>query len=167
MSFKNFDILTRGAIAQNGKRVINLIEIFCLCFIIKPAHGLRRFTAFCEFLADLAACNDYRLLSSAQLQSDNDDTSLDLLQHLQAHAAELPLALVMTGRPALLERRPDWGTPETTVQLGSLAATESTTLAGALLQRIAGCGTGFYEQDFDHGGIRKCGVVRTPDRQQW
>ena len=37
-----------------------------------------------------------------------DDSSLDLLQHLLAHAAELPLALVMTGRPALLTRRPDW-----------------------------------------------------------
>jgi predicted ATPase len=29
-----------------------------------------------------------------------DDSSLDLLQHLLAHAAELPLALVMTARPA-------------------------------------------------------------------
>ena len=41
-----------------------------------------------------------------------DDSSLDLRQHLLAHAAELPLvlalALVMTGRPALLTRRPDW-----------------------------------------------------------
>jgi AraC-like DNA-binding protein len=46
---------------------------------VKGSHGLRRFTAFCDFLADLAACNDYRLLSSAQLQSDNDDTSLDLI----------------------------------------------------------------------------------------
>ena len=46
---------------------------------VKRAHGLRRFTAFCEFLADLAACNDYRLLSSAQLQSDDDDTSIDLI----------------------------------------------------------------------------------------
>jgi predicted ATPase len=38
-----------------------------------------------------------------------DDSSLDLLQHLLAHAAELPLALVMTARPPLLQRRPDWG----------------------------------------------------------
>ena len=35
-----------------------------------------------------------------------DDGWLDLLQPLLAHAAELPLALVMTARPALLERRP-------------------------------------------------------------
>jgi AraC-like DNA-binding protein len=32
-----------------------------------------------QTIPDLAACNDYRLLSSAQLQSDNDDTSLDLI----------------------------------------------------------------------------------------
>ena len=65
-----------------------------------------------------------------------DDGSLDLLQHLLAHAAELPLALVMTARPALLTRRPDWGTPETIVQLTPLAATQSDELAQALLQRL-------------------------------
>ena len=46
-----------------------------------------------------------------------DDGSLDLLQHLVSHAAELPLALLMTARPALLARRPDWGTPEKTCLL--------------------------------------------------
>jgi class 3 adenylate cyclase/tetratricopeptide (TPR) repeat protein len=65
-----------------------------------------------------------------------DDGSLDLLQHLQAHAAELLLALVMTARPPLLARRPDWATPETTVPLSPLAATDSDTLAAALLTRI-------------------------------
>jgi hypothetical protein len=35
---------------------------------------------------------------------EDDDGSLDLLQHLVAHAAELPLALVMSARPALLQR---------------------------------------------------------------
>ncbi|WP_372657601.1 AraC family transcriptional regulator [Hydrogenophaga sp.] len=44
---------------------------------VKQSHGLRRFTAFCDFLGDLAACTDYRLLSSVQLQSDDDDASLD------------------------------------------------------------------------------------------
>ncbi|NBX62189.1 MAG: AraC family transcriptional regulator [Betaproteobacteria bacterium] len=46
---------------------------------VKAAQGLRRFNAFCEFLADLAACTDYRLLSSTQLQSDDDDASLELI----------------------------------------------------------------------------------------
>jgi predicted ATPase len=67
-----------------------------------------------------------------------DDGSLDLLQHVQAHAAELPLALVMTGRPALLTRRPEWGPPQTLVQLNPLAAAHRDELAQALLQRMDG-----------------------------
>jgi len=67
-----------------------------------------------------------------------DDGSLDLLQHLLTHAAELPLALVMTGRPALLTRRPEWGTGEAIVQLTPLAAAQSDELAQALLKRVDG-----------------------------
>lgn len=44
---------------------------------VKAARGLRRFAAFCDFLADLVQCTDYRLLSSVQLQSEDDDESLD------------------------------------------------------------------------------------------
>jgi tetratricopeptide (TPR) repeat protein len=66
-----------------------------------------------------------------------DDGSLDLLQHLQEHAAALPLALVMTARPALLTRRPDWGTNDGQLLLSALATTQSDALAQALLQRIA------------------------------
>jgi class 3 adenylate cyclase len=65
-----------------------------------------------------------------------DDGSLDLLQHLQAHAAELPLALVMTGRPPLLARRPDWGTTENLVPLNPLPAAHSDELVQALLHRL-------------------------------
>ena len=43
----------------------------------------------------------------------------------------------MTGRPALLTRRPDWGMPETLVQLAPLVAAQSNELAQALLQRMA------------------------------
>ena len=65
-----------------------------------------------------------------------DDGSLDLLQHLLAHAAELPLALIMTARPALLTRRPEWGTPDTLVQLSPLASAQSDELVQSLLQRL-------------------------------
>ena len=65
-----------------------------------------------------------------------DDSSLDLLQHLLTHAAELPLALVMTARPPLLTRRPDWAPPDTLVPLSPLAAAHSNALAQALLQRM-------------------------------
>jgi class 3 adenylate cyclase/tetratricopeptide (TPR) repeat protein len=65
-----------------------------------------------------------------------DDSSLDLLQHLQDHAAELPLALVMTCRPSLLERRPDGATPQARLHLHPLPAQAGDELARALLRRI-------------------------------
>ncbi len=65
-----------------------------------------------------------------------DDSSLDLLEHLRAFAAELPLALLMTARNGLLTRRPAWGTDHTALQLGPLAAAEGDALARALMQRI-------------------------------
>ncbi len=65
-----------------------------------------------------------------------DDSSLDLLQHLLAHAAELPLALVMTARPTLLARRPDWSPPDTLMTLSPLPAAQSNELVEALLQRL-------------------------------
>jgi len=43
---------------------------------VKSTRGLRRFTAFCDFLCDLAACTEYRLLSNVQLQSVDDDDSM-------------------------------------------------------------------------------------------
>ena len=75
-----------------------------------------------------------------------DDSSLDLLQHLLAHAAELPLALVMTARPTLLTRRHDWVKPDTAdtadapialMSLSPLPADHSNELVQALLQRLA------------------------------
>jgi transcriptional regulator GlxA family with amidase domain len=38
---------------------------------------LARFAAFCDFLNDLVQCTDYRLLSSAQLQSVDNNAQLD------------------------------------------------------------------------------------------
>ena len=49
---------------------------------VKQATGLRRLTAFFDLMCDLATCTDYRLLSSVQLQSDDDDTSLDQIHGL-------------------------------------------------------------------------------------
>ncbi|MFC5609555.1 AraC family transcriptional regulator [Variovorax soli] len=44
---------------------------------VKAARGLRRFGLFCEFLADLAQCNDYRLLSTVQMQGAEGDAQVD------------------------------------------------------------------------------------------
>ena len=49
---------------------------------IKKTTGLRRLTAFFDLMCDLVACTDYRLLSSVQLQSDDDDASIDQIHGL-------------------------------------------------------------------------------------
>jgi AraC-like DNA-binding protein len=49
---------------------------------VKANRGLRRFTAFCDFLCDLAACTEYRLLSNVQLQSVDDDDSMRQINDL-------------------------------------------------------------------------------------
>ena len=65
-----------------------------------------------------------------------DDSSLDLLEHLGEHATELPLALLMTARPALFTRRPGWNVGGTQVRLSPLPAARGDELAQALLQHI-------------------------------
>jgi len=44
---------------------------------VKAARGLRRFGLFCEFLADLAQCTDYRLLSTVQMQGAEGDAQVE------------------------------------------------------------------------------------------
>lgn len=44
---------------------------------IRSSKGLSRFAAFCEYLAHLSQCSDYRLLSHSALQSIDDHTQLD------------------------------------------------------------------------------------------
>ena len=40
---------------------------------VKQSGGIQRFAAFCEFLALLSRCTDYRLLSNVQMQGQRDD----------------------------------------------------------------------------------------------
>jgi predicted ATPase len=68
-----------------------------------------------------------------------DDASLDALLQLRERF-ELPLLLVLAARPALLERRADWGRGwerHDTLTLAPLSASERQTLMRALLQRVA------------------------------
>jgi AraC-like DNA-binding protein len=44
---------------------------------VKLSRGLPRLAAFCDFLADLARCTDYRLLSNVQMQGEDDDAGLE------------------------------------------------------------------------------------------
>jgi class 3 adenylate cyclase/tetratricopeptide (TPR) repeat protein len=57
-----------------------------------------------------------------------DDDAIDFVEHLVAWAADVPLLVLCTGRPELLERRPRWGADTGTTRVVSLAPlTESET----------------------------------------
>ncbi len=49
---------------------------------IKASHGLARLATFCEFLGELAAWPDFRLLSQAQLQSVDNDAQLNQIDDI-------------------------------------------------------------------------------------
>ncbi len=67
---------------------------------VKAARGLRRMGRFCEFLADLADCTDYRLLSSVQMQGlhgADSDAQIDqingIVDRITRHIAE-PISML-------------------------------------------------------------------------
>lgn len=69
-----------------------------------------------------------------------DDASLDLLNELMQHKSEMPLLLVMTARPALLERRPNWGSGQewhTQIELHELSKRDARNLAREILKKMA------------------------------
>ncbi len=76
---------------------------------VKNTRGLKRFTAFCDFLSDLAACTDYRLLSSVQLQSTDDDASLDqidaVVSRITDHLADEHSAAALAAELGMSESR--------------------------------------------------------------
>ncbi len=59
---------------------------------VKGSHGLQRFAAFVDFLGELVRCADYRLLSTVQLQSFDDDAALarisGIVDYLSEHYCE-------------------------------------------------------------------------------
>src|SRR5262249_10798508 len=68
-----------------------------------------------------------------------DDASLDLCNDVVAAARDLPLLLVGLARPALLERRPDWGSGQPfhrRIVLAPLDRRGGRDLAGELLQKV-------------------------------
>jgi AraC-like DNA-binding protein len=76
---------------------------------IKQAHGLRRLIAFFDLMTDLAACTDYRLLSSVQLQSDDSDASIDqihlLVSRITDNLSETHSASAMAAELGMSESR--------------------------------------------------------------
>ncbi len=57
---------------------------------IRGLHGVRRFSEFLRFLGELAACTEYRLLSSMPLQNAEDDASLALIGEVVDHVTANP-----------------------------------------------------------------------------
>lgn len=76
---------------------------------IKARHGLARFAAFCELLADLAQCTDFRLLSSTQLQGEDDATGLEhinaIVSRITDHVAEPLSAASLAQEMGMTENR--------------------------------------------------------------
>ena len=63
-----------------------------------------------------------------------DDGMLDLVEHFAAWSTDVPLAIVCTARPELLERRPKWRGVRT---LEALTSEETVALLGSLLEETA------------------------------
>ncbi len=130
---------------ERGERQAQLIGQLSGLDFSDRLHGLdarslrdQAFAALLAYLQALAAQGGQPPVLIVEDLHWADDGSLDWLQHLRAHAAELPLALLMTARPALLARRPDWCADDTRLALSPLAAAHSDALAQALLARIDG-----------------------------
>ena len=67
-----------------------------------------------------------------------DDTLLDFVDHLAEWVSDVPLLIVATARPELLDRRPDWGGGKrnaTTLSISPLSEVETATLIASLLDR--------------------------------
>ena len=95
------------------------------------------FAALHDYLRGLAADGAVMAMLLEDLQWA-DDGSLDFVAELLQSGAALPLVLVATARPELLERRPHWGDgnpAHLSLQLSSLDTAQCEKLAHALLHR--------------------------------
>jgi AraC-like DNA-binding protein len=76
---------------------------------VKQARGLARFAAFCDFLADLTRCTDYRLLSNVQMQGEDDDAGLEqinaIVDRITGDLAEPLLASAAAAELGMSESR--------------------------------------------------------------
>ncbi len=76
---------------------------------VKSNRGLRRLAAFSDFLADLALCTDYRLLSAVQMQADEHDAELDqintIVNRLTADVAQPLVATDVAAELGMSESR--------------------------------------------------------------
>jgi predicted ATPase len=108
-----------------------------------PPRALREqaFAGLSEYLIGLSAADEALALLIEDLHWADDGT-LDFIEYLAHHHAGLPLLLIATARPTLLER-PAWASrPEghRLLPLHDLAAGDAQTMASALLLRAGDAG---------------------------
>src|SRR5918999_6424918 len=112
-----------------------------------------------------------------------DQAMLEFLENLVERSADLPLLIVATARPELLERQPDWGggSPASTrIPLGALSDLDTARLVAALVGRSAlpvgvqalllerAAGNPLYAEEFarllaDQGLVVEGEVAAAPD----
>jgi DNA-binding SARP family transcriptional activator len=105
----------------------------------EPASADRRgetFAAWRQFLEALA--NERPLVLAFEDLHWADDALLDFIDELVDRVSGLPLLILATTRPELLERRPDWAGGKAgalTISLPPLSQSDTTQLVAALLER--------------------------------
>jgi tetratricopeptide (TPR) repeat protein len=109
-----------------------------------PPQTLRQraFEALAEYLQGLSAAGDALALLIEDLHWADDGT-LDFIEHLALRHAALPLWLVATARPTLLQRRPHWAlrpAGHRLLQLQDLPSAAAQAMASALLVRAGPAG---------------------------
>src|SRR5215203_1863257 len=112
-----------------------------------------------------------------------DPAMLEFLEYLVEHSADLPLLILATARPELLERQPGWGEgshASTRIPLGALSDLETARLVAALVGRSSlpvgvqalllerAAGNPLYAEEFarllaDHGLVLEGEVAAAPD----
>ena len=96
----------------------------------------RAFAALVSYLRGLARGDGSTVVMLLEDLQWADDGSLDFIEHLQREPDPLALALMMTARPTLLERRAGWADSHAAITLAALDAGRSDALADALLHRL-------------------------------
>ena len=105
----------------------------------EPAEDrqVEAFAAWRRFLESLAAQHPLVLVFEDLHWAD--DALLDFVHHLVEWMAAVPVLVLCTARPELLDRRPGWGsaTDALTISLPPLSERDTATLIAALLDQVA------------------------------
>ena len=99
----------------------------------EPGDQREAFAAWRRYVAGVARYCGLLVLAFEDLHWA-DDGILDLVEHFAAWSTDVPLAIVCTARPELLERRPKWRAVRT---LEALTSEETVALLGSLLEETA------------------------------